>query len=87
MTTVRIPQAIQTYTQNQTVVTASGKNVRHLIDALERSYPGIKAALMDGDRLKPDVAVAVDGQLTRLGLLQPLTEENEVIFIPAIAGG
>lgn len=87
MTTVRIPQAIQIYTQDQAVVTAQGKNVRHLIEALERSYPGIRAALMDDDKLKPDVAVAVDGQLTRLGLLQPLTEENEVIFIPAITGG
>ena len=79
--------AMQVYTGDKDVVTVSGNNIRQLIQALDEDYPGLKAALMDEDRLKPDVAVAVDGQMAQLGLLQPITEQNEVIFIPAIRGG
>lgn len=87
MTTVRIPQPMQVYTKNRDVVHAEGKNVRQLINALEKIYPGMKDALVEDDKLKPDVAVMLDGKITQLGLLQPLSEENEVIFIPAISGG
>ena len=87
MPSVRIPQPMQCYTGGKELVTINGKNVRQLINELDRKYPGMKQALMDDDSLKPDVAVAIDGQVTQMGLLQPLTENNEVIFIPAIGGG
>jgi len=69
------------------MVEARGKNVRQLIHDLETHCPGIRDALLDGERLKADVAVAVDGQIAQMGLLQPLEEAREVSFIPAIGGG
>lgn len=87
MANVRIPSVMQSYTNNKDVVTANGTNVRQLIHALDEDYPGLKAALMDEDKLKPDIAVVIDGNISRLGVLQPVSEENEVIFIPAIRGG
>lgn len=87
MVTVRIPRPMQIYTRNQEVVHARGRNVRQLINDLEEAYPGLKGALMDDDKLKPAIVVAVDGNISRLGLLQPLADANEVIFLPAISGG
>jgi molybdopterin converting factor small subunit len=78
---------MQVYTRNQEVVHASGRNVRQLINELDEAYPGLKGALMNDDKLRPDIVVAVDGKITRLGLLQPLTDVNEVIFLPAMSGG
>jgi len=78
---------MQAYTQGRDIVECEGRNVRQLILELEEAYPGLKNALMDGDRLKPAVAVAVNGQITQLGLLQPLEENNEILFLPAISGG
>ncbi len=78
---------MQSYSHGQEFVEASGGNVRQLIIALEESCPGIKSALMDEDILKPDVAVAIDGQIAQLGLLQSLEDAKEVTFIPAIGGG
>lgn len=75
------------YTQNMDVVHAGGKNVRILINELEKSYPGMKDALVEGGKLRPGVAIVLDGKISQLGLLQPLSEENEVVFIPAISGG
>ena len=78
---------MQTYTGGKETVEMEGRTVRRLVVALDKSYPGLKDALMDGDRLKPGIAVAVNGQISHLGLLQPLQEDNEVFFVPAIGGG
>ena len=78
---------MQTYTGGKEIVEMEGRTVRRLIVALDEAYPGLKDALMDGDRLKPGIAVAVNGQVSQLGPLQPLEENNEVFFVPAIGGG
>lgn len=87
MPTVWIPKAMQTYTGGKETVEMEGRTVRRLIVALNEEYPGLKDALMDGDKLKPGIAVAVNGQVSQLGHLQPLQEDNEVFFVPAIGGG
>ena len=78
---------MQAYTDGKEIVEMEGRNVRRLIAALDDTYPGLKDALMEGDRLKPGIAVAVNGQISHLGHLQPLEENNEVFFVPAIGGG
>ena len=78
---------MQTYTGGKEIVEMEGRNVGRLIAALDDTYPGLKDALMEGDRLKPGIAVAVNGQISHLGALQPLEENNEVFFVPAIGGG
>jgi molybdopterin converting factor small subunit len=78
---------MQIYTANLEVVQAGGKNVRALINELEKNYPGIKGALLKEDKLKPGLAIMSDGEISHLGLLQPLSEDSEVVFIPAISGG
>ena len=87
MPVVWIPEPLQSYTGGRATVEAQGRNVKRLLLALDENYPGLKDALMDGDRLKPGIAVAVNGQVSHLGALQPLQEDNEVFFVPAIGGG
>lgn len=87
MATVRIPLPLQAHTGGQGLVEAEGRNVRQLIDNLDERYPGIKAALQDGDRLKPHVKVVLDGRIPQLGILAPVQAGTEVVFIPAIGGG
>lgn len=62
--------------------------VRELIDGLEQRYPGIKARLLTEEgRVKPNIAVVVDGVNSKQGLRQPLEASSEVHFVPAMAGG
>lgn len=84
---VRIPAPMRTYCNGKESVDATAGNVRQLIAELDKNCPGIKAALMNEDALRPDVAVAVDGQIAPLGLLQSLDGAKEVTFIPAVGGG
>src|ERR1043166_5491991 len=85
--TVWIPSLLRDLTGGQETVTVAGTTVRQVIEALDHNYPGIKARLCDDQGLRSGIAVAVDAQIARLGLLQSVGENSEVHFVPAIAGG
>jgi hypothetical protein len=68
-------------------VEITAANIRQVIEALEALFPGIKARLSDGTALHPGVAVAIDGQVANLGLLQLVKPQSEVHFVMAIVGG
>ena len=87
MATVWIPAPLRDLTGGRETVTAAGSNVRQVIDALDKTFPGIKARLCDANGLRPGVSVAVDTHVSPLGLLQPVSDTSEVHFLPAIAGG
>lgn len=55
--------------------------VRGLMRELEKRYPGATGGLTAG------MAVAIDGEIHADALLQPLTADSEVCFVPAIEGG
>jgi molybdopterin synthase sulfur carrier subunit len=86
MPTVWIPSLLRDLTGRETV-SASGDNVREIIESLEKMFPGIKARLCSNGGLRDGLAVVVDGQVGRRGLLQPVGEKSEVHFLPAISGG
>jgi molybdopterin converting factor small subunit len=88
MASVWIPATWQHLTGGEAVVQAPGRTVRELLARLDERYPGLKAAIVQDDgRLRPGVAVAVDGYISNLGLFQPLDDGSDVQFVPAIGGG
>lgn len=87
MAVVWIPPLLRDLTAGQETATVNGTTVRQIVDALDKLYPGTKARLCDGDELRSGIAVAVDTQVARLGMLQPVADKSEVHFLPAIAGG
>jgi sulfur-carrier protein len=87
MATVWIPALLRDLTGGRETVTVAGNTVREVVEALERLYPGVRARLCDGDALRRGLAVAVDTQVARLGLNEPVGETSEVHFLPAISGG
>ena len=64
-----------------------GATVREIIRKLDEAYPGTKDWLIDGDRLKPNISVAIDGVVSPIGLLAGVGEQSEVHFVAAISGG
>jgi molybdopterin synthase sulfur carrier subunit len=87
MARVWIPALLRGMTGGQSEIEAPGETVRALIEELEARYPGIGERLMEDDRLRPNIAVVVDGVRSRQGLRQPVSEQSEVHFVPAISGG
>ena len=87
MATVYIPSLMRNLTQGQDTVEVPGSTIRQIIDNLDKAYPGIKERLVEDDQIKPSISVAIDGEVTSLGMLGKVEENSEVYFLPAIGGG
>ena len=78
---------MQNLSNGEQRVVVEGKNVRQIIESLDQKYPGFKDRLVEDGRVKPNISVAIDGEITPLGMIEKVSEESEVHFLPAIAGG
>ncbi len=87
MPLVWIPTQFQRFTGGQHQVSVAGTTVREVIDSLEVAYPGIRERLVEEGRVRPEIAVAVDSEITTEGLRARVGPQSEVTFLPAIAGG
>ncbi|MEE8442801.1 MAG: MoaD/ThiS family protein [Dehalococcoidia bacterium] len=87
MATVYIPSLMRDVTSGQVKVQVPGLTVLQIIENLEQAYPGIKERLVENNRIRSSISVAVDGEITPLGMLEKVGENSEVQFVPAIAGG
>ena len=88
MAIVFIPSLMRDLTGGADKVTVEGATLRQVINALEAAHPGMKERLMDTEgRIQEGLAVAIDGETTHLGLIEPVKETSEIHFIPAIGGG
>jgi len=71
-------------------VQVNGTTVSEIIENLERQYPGVKSRLCDeSGQIKRYVNVFVNDEEIRSlqGPDTPLSEQDEVSIVPAMAGG
>ena len=87
MATVFIPSLMQGLTDGRQTVQIEGSTVRQIVENLEKAHPGMKERLVESGRIRPNISVAVDGEITPLGMLEKVAESSEVHFLPAIGGG
>ena len=87
MATVFIPSLMRKITDGRGKVEVPGSTVRQIVDNLDKDYPGMKERLVDENRIKGSISVAVDGEIVTLGMLERVGEDSEVHFLPAIGGG
>ncbi len=86
---VRVPTILRTYTEGQKAVPAQGSTLQEVIDDLEANHSGIKARLIDGEDLRRFVNVYVNDEDVRFtgGLETPVSDGDQVVMLPAVAGG
>ena len=87
MATVFIPSLMQKLSDGKSRVEIEGSSVRQIVNNLEAQYPGFMERLVDDGRIKGNISVAIDGEITPLGMLEKVGEDSEVHFLPAIGGG
>ncbi len=87
MPRVFIPPTMRSLTGGREIVDASGANVREVLEDIENQFPGIMDRLCQDGSIRPDVSVVVGGAIATLGLLQPVEQDAEIHFLPAIGGG
>jgi len=84
---VFIPTMLQSLTAGVKQVDLDARNVRQIIERLEELYPGMKDRLVEGGEIRPNLAIAIDGDVAIMGMLEKVEENSEVHFVPAIGGG
>ncbi len=90
---VRIPTILRTYTDGEKAVSGEGASLRALIDDLEANHPGIKERLVEAKDgsidLRRFVNVYVNDEDVRFigGLEAELSDGDQVVVLPAVAGG
>jgi molybdopterin synthase sulfur carrier subunit len=84
---VYIPTPLAGITGGRSPLQVEGATVREVIDNLERTWPGVRDRLISEGRLRSNISVAVDGEVTPLGLREPVSASSEVHFVAAISGG
>ena len=92
---VRIPTILRTYTNGEKSVEASGATLSDLIEDLEANHPGIKDRLLESkptqkvNDLRRFVNLYVNDEDVRFtgGLATELTDGDQVVVLPAVAGG
>ena len=84
---VFVPTMLQSATGGVKQVEVEARNVRQVIEQLDEMFPGIAGRLMEDGEIRSNLAVDVDGEVARMGLMQRVAETSEIHFVPAIGGG
>ncbi len=87
MPVVWIPALLRDLTGGTTQVNVAGASVGEVIERLEERYPGVKARLVENDRLRPNITVIVDGVTSQKRLREHVAQGSEIHFVPTISGG
>ena len=88
MADVYIPAALRRLTNGERVVSVPSETVGDLIDAIDALHPGVKARLVNDGRLRPGLALSIDGETLERGRLSTRVRgDSKVYFVLAISGG
>jgi molybdopterin synthase sulfur carrier subunit len=88
--TIQIPTALRAQVDNQTSVDVAGSSVKQLLDALSGQYPQLGKRLFKSEgELNRFINVYVNDEDIRFldNLDTPVSPNDEVSIVPAIAGG
>jgi MoaD family protein len=86
---VRIPTILRSFTGGQKAVPATGDTLAAVIDDLESNHPGLRERLLENDDLRRFVNVYINDEDVRFigGLKASLADGDQVVVLPAVAGG
>ena len=90
MALIRIPTPLRSYTQNQEEVTVPGSTIGELLKNLEAQHPGIGARILDekgGVRRYVNIFLNDEDVRFLRQLESPVSEQDLISIVPAIAGG
>jgi molybdopterin converting factor small subunit len=87
MAVIWIPPLLRNLTGGASQISVDAHTVGDAVTELEQRFPGIHERLVAEDRLRPNIALVVDGVNSKRGLKHELDAASEVHFVPALSGG
>ena len=87
MARIFVPPALRKACGDRRVVEVPGRTLREVVSNLDDACPGVGEMIVEHDRVRPGVRLAVDGVIAGTGLMQAVEEDAEVHILPAMSGG
>ncbi len=87
MPVIFIPALLRNLTGGQERISVRGATLAEALTALDEQYPGLRAQLIEGDRIRPELSVAIDNETTEGWLWTRLDESSEIHFVQPLSGG
>ncbi len=87
MTMVYIPAPLRDMCGGIATLEIAAPTLEALLRALDVRCPGFYGRVVEGGRVRPELAVAIDGEAATYPLSEPMSHVRDVTIIPAIGGG
>ncbi|HET7738283.1 MAG TPA: MoaD/ThiS family protein [Tepidiformaceae bacterium] len=87
MAKVWIPSPLRPLCGGVNALEVPGTTLRDVLEALDQRCPGFMERVVDEGRVRPELAIAIDGEARTFALFQDLRPDADVTIIPAISGG
>ncbi|EJZ1610010.1 MoaD family protein [Salmonella enterica] len=86
---VNVPAILRQLTGGQKKVEVNADNIEGVIEQLEVNYPGIKARLVNGERIHRFINIYINDEDIRFSdeLKTVVKSGDEITILPAVAGG
>jgi MoaD family protein len=90
--TIRIPSYLAEFAKGQTALTldTTSRNVRDVLADLWRQYPALRDRVVDEQsevRQHVNIFVGEDAIRHASGLDTPVSQNDEIMIVPAVSGG
>jgi len=87
MPTVWVPSLLRALCGGATSIQVEGVTLGEVLRAADLRCPGFFDRVVENGSVRPELAVAIDGQAENYPLHEPVRESAEVAILPAIGGG
>ena len=88
MPVVHIPAALRHLTDGRDRLEVAGATLRQVFTAVEQECPALAGRITQGDRMRSDMAVAIDGSILEGGgLVDAVRPDAEIYLVPPLGGG
>ena len=87
LATVIVPSLLRPLCAGATRLEVDGATLAAVLRALDARCPGFYDRVVDNGAVRPELAIAMNGEILHLPLHEPIAPGAELTIVPAIGGG
>jgi len=87
MAVVVLPSQLRSLCGGAARLDVPGATLEDVFRAVDAKCPGFYARIVDDDHVRPELALALDGEILTLALYETIDAGSEIAIVPAMGGG
>lgn len=87
MAKVWIPALLRPLCDDHAHMEVAATTLKELFLALDVECPGIYDRIVENGRIRPELAIAINGEAESFPLFEPIGPNADIAIVPAIGGG